>query len=114
MNLRPAALALLLISAPIARADAGSSGDPRVYLTQYKCHLCHAERQAKAGPAFADVATRYRDDRNAVARLAREIRRGIHGGGPWHMPPHPEVSPREARMIARYIMALAPRARAAP
>ena len=114
VNVGPAALVLaLLAGASIARADAASSADPRVYLTQYKCYLCHADHHAKAGPAFADVAARYRDDRDAVARLAGEIRRGIRGGGPWHMPPHPEVSAREARVIARYVMALAPRARTA-
>ena len=39
---------------------------------------------------------------------AREIRGGIKGGSPWHMPPHPEVPASQARTIARYIMSLAP------
>jgi len=43
-----------------------------------------------------------------VTRIANDIRAGIRGGGPWHMPPHPEVSPEEARTMARYIMSLAP------
>jgi cytochrome c len=102
------AIAALLAGAPLAPARGQAPPDARTYLTQYKCYLCHADRETKAGPAFADVAARYRDDRAAVARLAREIRRGIRGGGPWHMPPHPEVSVSEARAIARYVMSLAP------
>jgi cytochrome c len=102
------ALAVLFFAAPFAYAADAPPADPRAYLTRYKCYFCHADRQTKAGPAFADVAARYRGDRDAVARLAREFRRGIRGGGPWHMPPHPEVSAREARAIARYIMGLAP------
>jgi cytochrome c len=101
------ALAAFLIGA-LAHAEDQVPPDARVYLTQYKCYFCHADREAKAGPALADVARRHRNDRDAVARIAAEIRRGIRGGGPWHMPPHPEVSVREARAIARYVMSLAP------
>lgn len=110
MNVARATLAFaaFLIGASGAHADTPAPDDPRVYLTQYKCYFCHADREAKAGPAFADVADRYRNDRDAVARLAAEIRHGIRSGGPWHMPPHPEVSLPEARAIARYVMSLAP------
>ena len=60
------------------------------------------------GPAFADVAAAYRGQRDAVTRIANAIRAGMRSGGPWHMPPHPEVSPDEARAMARYIMSLSP------
>jgi cytochrome c551/c552 len=102
------AFAAFLIGAPWAHAENPAPEDPRVYLTQYKCYFCHADREAKAGPAFADIAAQYRNDRDAVARLTVEIRRGIRSGGPWHMPPHPEVSRPKARAIARYVMSLAP------
>lgn len=104
------AIAALALAAPLAHAAPQHvADDPRVWLTQYKCYICHADHETKAGPAYVDVARRYRADPDAVSRLAREIRRGIRGGGPWHMPPHPEVAPAEARAMARYIMSLAPR-----
>jgi cytochrome c551/c552 len=31
---------------------------------------------------------------------------GAHSGGPWHMPPHPEVSKADAVTMARYILAI--------
>jgi cytochrome c len=110
---RSAAGLALALALPLAQAAAGAAAiDPQVALNRYKCYLCHADRENKAGPAYAEVARRYRSDPNAVARLAREIRRGIRSGGPWHMPPHPEVPASEARAMARYIMALAPAGKA--
>jgi|GEM_PF-356468 len=80
--------------------------DPQRLLHQYKCYICHADHEAKAGPAYADVAAQFHARRDAVSVISAEIRRGVRRGGPWHMPPHPEVSPRDARAMARYIMSL--------
>jgi cytochrome c len=87
-------------------ADTAPPPDARTLLTHYKCYICHADREAKAGPAYVDVAASLRDRKDAVSVLARTIRRGMRSGGPWHMPPHPEVSAAEARVMARYIMSL--------
>ena len=89
-------------------AGANSAGpDAQTLLTHYKCYICHADRETKAGPAYVDVAARLRGNPDAVSVIALEIRRGLRRGGPWHMPPHPEVSMSEARTIGRYIMSLA-------
>ena len=88
---------------------AGNVAEPPPSLTHYRCYICHSDRETLVGPAFADVAAFYRGTPDAVSKIATDIRRGIRGGGPWHMPPHPEVSPEEARAMARYIMSLAPR-----
>ena len=40
--------------------------------------------------------------------VASILRTGARGGGPWHMPPHPEISDADARRMARYILALHP------
>jgi len=77
-------------------------------MNQYRCYVCHEDTEPKAGPAFADVAAAYRGNPKAQSTVAAVIRRGQHGGGPWHMPPHPEISATEANTIARYILALPP------
>jgi len=94
-------------------AEPAAAGGPRpadaqTLLTQYTCYVCHADRETKAGPAYADVAAHFRDRPNAVSMVALEIRRSLRSGGPWHMPPHPAVSAAEARTMARYIMSLRP------
>jgi cytochrome c len=93
-------LIVLLASFVVQAAEAPAS------MTHYRCYICHADRESLAGPAFADVAVSYRGQARAVARIAHDIRTGIRTGGPWHMPPHPEISGDEARAMARYIMSL--------
>ena len=82
------------------------AAEPPPTLTHYRCYICHSDQEPLVGPAFADVAKSYRGRRDAVDSIARDIRDGMRTGGPWHMPPHPEVSPSDARAMARYIMSL--------
>jgi cytochrome c len=75
-------------------------------MKERKCYLCHANNDRVAGPAFSDVAAKYRANPDAVGIIAARVRQGVQGEGPWHMPPHPEISPDEARVIAQYILSL--------
>jgi cytochrome c len=95
------ALAATLSLIGIARAQA-----PQILLQQYKCYICHADNESKTGPAYIDVATRYRSNPQAVTILTAAIRKGAHGSGPWHMPPHPEISEAEAKRMVHYILSL--------
>ena len=108
-----AALVGALVMAPASLAAAGLVVEPPTLLTHYRCYTCHSDREARVGPALREIAAFYRGRQDAVSKIAADIRRGIKGGGPWHMPPHPEVSPEEARVMARYIMSLEPREAAA-
>jgi cytochrome c len=101
-------VAFIAVADPFAAAEAKQPVDPQALLTHYKCYICHADRETKAGPAYVDVAAQYRKTPDAVSVIALEIRRGLRHGGPWHMPPHPEVSAAEARAMARYIVSLRP------
>jgi cytochrome c len=78
---------------------------PQELLEKYRCTICHAETDAAAGPAWVDIAAHYRGEQQANRLVADKIRSGAHGGGPWHMPPHPEVSEADAATMARYILA---------
>ena len=80
--------------------------DVAAALTHYRCYICHSDHEPLVGPAFADIAARYRGKRGSVSYITEDIATGISSGGPWHMPPHPEVSRAEARAMARYIMSL--------
>ena len=94
--------------ASIACAAYGQDGRERAIalLHQYKCYVCHADSEPKTGPAYADVAAWYEGMSDAQSRVAAVIRKGAHGGGPWHMPPHPEVSKADAKTMARYILSV--------
>ena len=99
-------LVTLAFAAALAAAGAARAEDPQALLQKYNSTVCHAADEAKTGPAFVDVAAGFRDDPHAVAKITGVIRKGVHGGGPWPMPPNPQVSAADATSIAEYILAL--------
>ena len=93
-------------AAGLVAAGAAQARDEQTIalLHKYRCYVCHADHDVKTGPAYADVAAWYKGKPGALTRVTAVIRNGAHGGGPWHMPPHPEVSKADARTMARYIL----------
>ena len=69
------------------------------------CLSCHAVERKIVGPAYKDVAAKYRGDKSAAARLANKIMLG--GGGVWgvvKMPSKPQISEAEARQLADWVL----------
>ena len=106
MRLTDTVAAALVLAA--AATSANAAPQARALLQKYDCYTCHADREAKAGPAFADVAAKYRGNAQAVARITASVKNGRHGGGPWPMPPMPQVPDTDARKIVDYILSLKP------
>jgi cytochrome c551/c552 len=94
----------VLVAAIVAAAAPAFAAEPPASMTHRRCYICHSDHEALAGPSFAAIAAWYRKEPDAVRRMAQVIRTGASSGGPWHMPPHPEVSTSEARAMARYIL----------
>jgi cytochrome c len=95
---------LALLSLALGGTAMAADPDLQQQLVQYRCTICHAERETLAGPSYADIAQQYQGQKQAAALLAARIRVGARGGGLWHMPPHPEVSKAAADAMARYIL----------
>jgi cytochrome c len=98
MNFIYPAFIAMMSTVGVATAQA-----PEALLERYKCDACHADKETKTGPAYADIAVKYRGNPHAVTIVGAVLRSGAHGG-PWHMPPHPEVSDADATRMARYIL----------
>ena len=49
------------------------------------CTACHAVDKKLIGPAYKDVAAKYANDKEAVAKLTKKVREG--GGQPRGRPP---------------------------
>jgi|APFre7841882630_1041343.scaffolds.fasta_scaffold11751_2 cytochrome c len=98
-------LVSLMIAGALLAAQAVQAEDAQVLLQKYDCHLCHARDEAKTGPAYAEIAAKYRDDPKAASALTALVRKGAHGDGPWHMPPLPQVPDADARKMVEYILA---------
>ncbi len=74
------------------------------------CFSCHRAAEASAGPAYAEIARRYANDATARETLAHKILRG--GAGVWSeipMPPHPQHTADQARLMVDWILSLASR-----
>jgi cytochrome c len=69
------------------------------------CMSCHAIERKIVGPAYKDVAAKYRGDKAAPARLASKIMQG--GGGVWgvvKMPSNPQINDIEAKKLAAWVL----------
>jgi len=90
----------------LAQISSARAGDVHALMDQHKCYICHADDEDKAGPSFRDIAAMYRTTGKSRGAMASVIKAGQHGGGPWHMPPHPEISVADANAMASYILSL--------
>lgn len=70
------------------------------------CTVCHAIDTKKVGPAWMDVAKKYKGDKGAAARLEAKIKKG--GGGVWggSMPPQ-SASEADVKELVHFILNLA-------
>ena len=88
----------------------GAAGPVRAdydLVVKKNCLACHQIDKRKYGPNFKEVAAKYADQKNAADVLAKKIRRGGTGvWGPDVMPPQPQVSAAEARILANYVLSL--------
>ena len=73
--------------------------------TAKNCMACHHIDKKVVGPAYKDVATKYRGDKAAPARLAAKVMEG--GGGVWgvvKMPSNPQVTEAEAKKLVAWVL----------
>lgn len=98
------ALRTLVFVAAALLAGGAFAADATALLQQYRCTICHADRDVLAGPPWLDIAQRYRGQRQADVIVSAKIRAGARGTGLWNMPPHPEVSKADAATMAKYIL----------
>jgi cytochrome c len=99
------ALALALLIAPAAQAS-------EELAKKYNCLACHQVDKKVIGPAYQDVAAKYKDQADAPAKLAAKVKAG--GVGVWGqipMPPNPTVSDADLNALIAWILALPPAAK---
>lgn len=70
------------------------------------CRTCHTVDVKAVGPAFKQIADRYKSNKRSTDSLASAIIRGSSGkwGTDNNMPAHPTMSVTDARTIANYIL----------
>ena len=90
-----------------AALAASTVAQAQLALAQQKgCTACHAVDKKVVGPAYHDVAVKYKTQKNAADYLSQKVIKGSVGvWGPVPMPPN-AVSDAEARQLAQWILTL--------
>ena len=95
-----AALAAGLIAAPVAQADEAMA-------KKYNCTACHQVDKKVVGPAYKDVAKKYKGQAGADAKLAEKVTKGGSGvWGPVPMPPNAAVPDADIKKLVAWILSL--------
>ncbi|MBV8030675.1 MAG: c-type cytochrome [Betaproteobacteria bacterium] len=74
---------------------------------KYNCFACHSVDKKVVGPAYKDVANKYRGDKTAEAKLVEKVKKG--GVGVWGqvpMPPNATVPDADVKSLVHWILSL--------
>jgi cytochrome c len=97
----------VLAVATLAVASAAVADELEDMMKKNGCNACHAEDKKIIGPAYKDVAAKYKGDSGAVAKLSEKVKKGGSGvWGPIPMPPNTQVSDADIRKMVELILAL--------
>ena len=96
-----AAAGSLMAAGTVAAADAAEA------LAQKNgCMACHSVQQKVLGPAFKDVAAKYKGDKTAETKLIDRVKKGGSGvWGPIPMPANsPQVKDEDIKTIIQWVL----------
>lgn len=99
-----AGIGLAAAAAGVQAADAKAAEE---LLKKNACTACHSIEKKMVGPAYKDVAAKYRGQKGAEANLVAKVKKG--GKGVWGevpMPPNAHVKDDEIKTMVHYILSL--------
>ena len=109
------ALCLVSVLAGFGGSSAQAAGiyDGKELADQDGCPYCHQLDEKKLGPAYKDIAARYKGDAQAMTKMRKSFREGSRDKWPGVaeiMRPHNEkkVADDDLDTILRWILSLAP------
>ena len=99
--------AVILVAGVLATGAARAADAGEELLKKSGCTACHAIDKKVVGPAYKEVAAKYRGDAKAPAMLAEKIKKGGSGvWGPVPMPPNAAVPDADIKTMVTYILSL--------
>lgn len=97
-------------AAPAPAAKAGAPLDlqsGQAMMQKDGCAACHTVDKAVVGPAYNQVAAKYRGDKTAAAKLEHKVKAGGSGvWGPVPMPPNAAVPDADIKALVSWILTL--------
>jgi cytochrome c len=96
----------LTAAAALAAALAAAPALANLELAQKSgCTACHAVDKKVVGPAYKEVAAKYKGDKDAEAKLFKKVKEG--GQGVWGqvpMPPNGFVSDADIKTLVKWVL----------
>jgi cytochrome c len=103
MKLMPVTLA----AAALALAGVAQAQDANDLLKKHGCTACHAIDKKVIGPAYNDVAAKYKGDASAATKLFESVKKGSTGKwGPIPMPPNAAVPDADVKTMVGHVLSL--------
>lgn len=102
-------LKVLIAGAMLASTTASMAATNAEALAQKSnCLMCHSVDKKILGPAYKDVAAKYKGDKTAEAKLIQKVKAG--GSGAWGdmpMPPNsPQVKDEDIKTLVQWILSM--------
>ena len=97
----------LAVIATLAAAFSGNSLASEALAAKNGCNACHKVDAKVLGPAFKEVAAKYKGDKKAEAMLIEKVKKG--GMGVWGqipMPPNTAVKDEDVKALVQWVLAL--------
>ena len=95
-------IALLVTAAGLAATPALANEE---LAKKNACTACHAIDKKLVGPAYKDVAAKYKGQKDAEAKLVDKVKKG--GSGVWGqvpMPPNTSVKDEDIKTLVKWIL----------
>ena len=106
MNRHATVLGAVLFAAGNAHAALDNAA-AQALMQKSGCVACHAVDKKVVGPAYQDVAAKYKGDKDALAKLSDKVKKGGSGvWGPVPMPPNAQVSDADIKNLVGWILTL--------
>ncbi|MDD5058753.1 MAG: c-type cytochrome [Sideroxydans sp.] len=97
----------MIVAAGLMTAGSAMAVDMPAVALKNKCNTCHKVDMKLVGPAWKDVAAKYKGVAGAEATLSAKVKKG--GAGVWGtmpMPPNPTVSDADMKELIGFVMGL--------
>jgi len=100
-------IVFITAAAALAAAAPSFAADELALAQKSGCTACHAVDKKIVGPAYKEVAAKYKADKGAEAKLADKVKKG--GSGVWGqvpMPPNTQVKDEDVKALVKWILSL--------
>jgi len=72
---------------------------------KHNCLACHQIDKKSVGPAYKEIAKKYKGQADAVTKLTEKVRKGGSGvWGPVPMAPNPAVSDADLKTLVEWVL----------